>query len=144
MRCSLLDIKEAGGPAPPSPTPHPNPACGAPNFRCVISLSDDCWGGRCRITSAANVRISKPQPQNPNPNVNTTVVAFPATGRPLRILKTDYVLDWEQNRQDEIRELTGKGTLPAQHDLGQKQESGEDFDMIEYDTFDTYPLSFFP
>lgn len=67
-----------------------------------------------------------------NATSESTIRTIIYTGRPLRILKTDYVLDWEQNRQDEIRELTGKGTLPAQHDLGQKQESGEDFDMIEY------------
>jgi NAD(P)H-dependent flavin oxidoreductase YrpB (nitropropane dioxygenase family) len=37
-------------------------------------------------------------------------------GRPLRVRKTDYIVNWEANRQDEIKDLTGKGVLPVQHD----------------------------
>ncbi|KAF8758992.1 2-nitropropane dioxygenase [Rhizoctonia solani] len=39
------------------------------------------------------------------------------TGRPLRVYKTPYVADWEENRREEIKELTSKGILPAEHDL---------------------------
>ena len=39
------------------------------------------------------------------------------TGRPLRVYKTPYVADWEDNRREEIRELTSKGILPAEHDI---------------------------
>ncbi|RSH94434.1 hypothetical protein EHS25_004237 [Saitozyma podzolica] len=38
------------------------------------------------------------------------------TGRPLRVRQTDYVKSWN-SRQDEIRELTSKGTLPVDVDL---------------------------
>ncbi|KAK0499997.1 2-nitropropane dioxygenase [Armillaria luteobubalina] len=44
------------------------------------------------------------------------------TGRPLRCLKTPYVQDWETNRQDEIRELTSKGIIPAEKDLEEHPE----------------------
>jgi len=44
------------------------------------------------------------------------------TGRPMRILKTKYVMDWENNRQDEIKKLTSEGTLPAVHDLTGRQD----------------------
>ena len=30
------------------------------------------------------------------------------TGRPMRVLKNDYILDWEENKSQEIRELTTK------------------------------------
>ena len=44
------------------------------------------------------------------------------TGRPLRVRRTPYVDDWNNNRQAEIKELTAKGILPAEHDLQQHPE----------------------
>jgi len=42
------------------------------------------------------------------------------TGRPLRVRKTPYNQDWEENRQGEIKELTGKGIVPFEHDIEKK------------------------
>ncbi|KUI53880.1 putative nitronate monooxygenase [Cytospora mali] len=39
------------------------------------------------------------------------------TGRPLRVRKNPYIVNWETERQAEIRELTSKGTLPYERDL---------------------------
>jgi NAD(P)H-dependent flavin oxidoreductase YrpB (nitropropane dioxygenase family) len=39
------------------------------------------------------------------------------TGRPLRVRKNPYIVNWETERQAEIRELTAKGTLPYEKDL---------------------------
>jgi len=47
------------------------------------------------------------------------------TGRPMRVLKNDYVMDWESNRQKEILALTGKGVLPYQHDIDEAMKSKE-------------------
>ncbi|KAF9048290.1 2-nitropropane dioxygenase [Hymenopellis radicata] len=44
------------------------------------------------------------------------------TGRPLRVLNTPYVQDWEKNRQAEIKELTSKGIIPVEHDLEKHAE----------------------
>jgi len=44
------------------------------------------------------------------------------TGRPLRVRRTPYVDDWEQNRQAEIRELTGKGIIPNHHEMEKHPE----------------------
>ena len=38
-----------------------------------------------------------------------TVRTLIFSGRPVRTLKTDYVRDWEENRQMEIMELCAKG-----------------------------------
>jgi len=46
-------------------------------------------------------------------NVRTLVF----TGRPLRVRRNPYVDHWEAERQDEIRELTSKGIIPAEHDM---------------------------
>lgn len=45
------------------------------------------------------------------------------TGRPLRVRKTPYVEDWEQNRQAEIKELTSKGILPNEHEMEKHPEN---------------------
>jgi hypothetical protein len=48
-------------------------------------------------------------------------------GRPLRVRKTPYILDWEENRREELKELTGKGILPVDHDA-KTHEADEEFD----------------
>jgi len=48
------------------------------------------------------------------------------TGRPMRVLKNDYIMDWEDNRQKEIKELTAKGVIPALHDIESKGASADD------------------
>jgi len=47
------------------------------------------------------------------------------TGRPLRVMKTDYIMDWENNKKDQIKALTSKGILPALQDLEQREKKGE-------------------
>ncbi|QRW00331.1 Nitronate monooxygenase [Ceratobasidium sp. AG-Ba] len=44
------------------------------------------------------------------------------TGRPLRVRKTPYVTDWEENRQQEIKELTSKGIIPNDHEMEKHPE----------------------
>ncbi|KAI9857081.1 MAG: hypothetical protein M1824_005006 [Vezdaea acicularis] len=47
------------------------------------------------------------------------------TGRPLRVRKNPYIMNWEENRANEIKELTAKGTIPVEHDL---ETLGDDVD----------------
>ncbi|KIP03803.1 hypothetical protein PHLGIDRAFT_129916 [Phlebiopsis gigantea 11061_1 CR5-6] len=44
------------------------------------------------------------------------------TGRPLRVRRTPYVDDWNNNRAAEIKELTSKGILPHEHELEKHPE----------------------
>lgn len=46
---------------------------------------------------------------------NVRTIIF--TGRPLRVRRNEYITNWEENRQAEIKELTAKGTIPVEHDL---------------------------
>ena len=46
------------------------------------------------------------------------------SGRPLRGGMTEYVRDWEDNRQEEIKDLTTKGILPAFHDQQKAEKEG--------------------
>ncbi|KAK5064403.1 hypothetical protein LTR84_000236 [Exophiala bonariae] len=58
--------------------------------------------------------------------VRTTIY----TGRPLRVKKTPYVLDWETNRQKELKELTSNGVLPIDHDAEQRADDDEFTDNL--------------
>jgi len=46
---------------------------------------------------------------------NVRTIIF--TGRPLRVRTNEYIQNWEENRQQEIKELTSKGILPVEYDL---------------------------
>ena len=46
-------------------------------------------------------------------------------GRPLRVRVNPYIANWEENRQNEIKELTAKGTIPVEHDF---EKLGDDID----------------
>jgi NAD(P)H-dependent flavin oxidoreductase YrpB (nitropropane dioxygenase family) len=57
------------------------------------------------------------------------------SGRPLRVLKTPYIVDWETNRANEIKELTSKGIIPFNHDVEQKSKEGGEIDPAPYRAF---------
>jgi NAD(P)H-dependent flavin oxidoreductase YrpB (nitropropane dioxygenase family) len=52
------------------------------------------------------------------------------TGRPLRVLKNPYIMNWETERREEMQSLLEKGVLPVQHDLEtvEKLEEGKSND----------------
>ncbi|RDL33735.1 uncharacterized protein BP5553_08103 [Venustampulla echinocandica] len=47
------------------------------------------------------------------------------TGRPLRVRNNPYISNWEVERAQEIKDLTGRGIIPVEHDLEVK---GDDID----------------
>lgn len=49
-------------------------------------------------------------------------------GRPLRVRKNNYVLNWEENRREEIKELTSKGIIPVQNDADEQPDNEEVLD----------------
>lgn len=54
---------------------------------------------------------------------NVRTIIF--TGRPLRVRRNPYIDNWEANRQNDIKDLTGKGVIPVEHDL---EKMGDDID----------------
>ncbi|OJJ46615.1 hypothetical protein ASPZODRAFT_132704 [Penicilliopsis zonata CBS 506.65] len=48
------------------------------------------------------------------------------TGRPLRVRKNAYIANWEENRQEEIKELTSKGVIPVEHDFENLDDDVDD------------------
>ncbi|EJT74667.1 oxidoreductase 2-nitropropane dioxygenase [Gaeumannomyces tritici R3-111a-1] len=53
-----------------------------------------------------------------------TIKTLIFTGRPLRVRKNPYILNWKNERAAELKELTSKGVLPYEADLD-KVMSGE-------------------
>jgi len=53
------------------------------------------------------------------------------TGRPMRVGKTPYIMDWENNRQDEIKEEASSGRLPAEKDIKRVRDGDESFKLPE-------------
>jgi len=49
-------------------------------------------------------------------DVHGTVRTIVFTGRPMRVQKNPYIMEWEDNRQAEIKELSSKGVIPATKD----------------------------
>ncbi|KAF2475865.1 NPD-domain-containing protein [Lindgomyces ingoldianus] len=54
---------------------------------------------------------------------NVRTIIF--TGRPLRVRMNPYIQNWEENRQNDIKDLTAKGVIPVEHDL---ETMGDDID----------------
>lgn len=47
-------------------------------------------------------------------------------GRPLRVLNNAYIKNWEENRAQEIKDLTSRGIVPVEHDI---EKLGDDLDQ---------------
>lgn len=69
---------------------------------------------------------------------DSTIRTIIFTGRPMRVRKNDMILNWEENRQDEIRELTGKGILPMMQQG--KEDAEKDGDLSFSEQMDRMPL----
>lgn len=53
------------------------------------------------------------------------------TGRPMRIRKTNYSADWENNKQDQIKKLTSEGVIPVEWDMARRLEKGDEISLKE-------------
>jgi NAD(P)H-dependent flavin oxidoreductase YrpB (nitropropane dioxygenase family) len=53
------------------------------------------------------------------------------SGRPLRVLATPYVRDFNENRAQEIKELCDQGIVPGMHDMKKLQKEGT-FDLVAW------------
>jgi NAD(P)H-dependent flavin oxidoreductase YrpB (nitropropane dioxygenase family) len=55
-------------------------------------------------------------------DIDGTVRTVIFTGRPLRVIKNDYVVDWNENRTNEIKQLTSQGVIPHEKELEKRPE----------------------
>jgi len=53
------------------------------------------------------------------------------TGRPMRVIKTPFIMDWEEYKQAEVRALTSQGILPFYWYREQREKTGQEFSDLE-------------
>jgi len=60
-----------------------------------------------------------------NAGFHDTIRTIIFTGRPMRVVKNDYIMSWESNRQQEIKELTSSGMIPVKKDIDEAASKGD-------------------
>ena len=98
----------------------------------ALSLGADAvWVGTRFVASEEANATSRHQKGVLECDYDDTIKTLIYTGRPLRVKKNDYILDWEENRQEEIKELTNKGILPSTHQTNKEKEEGTELSFSE-------------
>jgi NAD(P)H-dependent flavin oxidoreductase YrpB (nitropropane dioxygenase family) len=69
-----------------------------------------------------------------NTSSDDTVRTTIFSGRPMRVMKNDYIMEWETRRQHERDSLLAEGKRPYKNDLTENEEAGTPLDFLE-----TYP-----
>jgi len=55
-----------------------------------------------------------------------TIRSLIYTGRPMRVIKNDYAVDWEENRRDEMRRNLDSGVIPIEADVKARKLTAKD------------------
>jgi len=88
--------------------------------------ADAVWVGT-RFVACTEAGASKRHKEGiVNAGYHDTVRTLIFTGRPLRVIKNEYIMDWEKNRAEQIKELCAKGVLPVKHDMQERMAKKED------------------
>eukprot|EP01126_Amoeba_proteus_P062621 TRINITY_DN8541_c0_g1_i1.p1 TRINITY_DN8541_c0_g1~~TRINITY_DN8541_c0_g1_i1.p1 ORF type:complete len:374 (-),score=69.50 TRINITY_DN8541_c0_g1_i1:118-1128(-) len=84
--------------------------------------ADAVWVGTRFVASVEAGAPKRHKEAIVNASYDDTIRTLIFTGRPMRVLKNEYIMDWEDNRKKEMLALTGKGVLPYQHDINEAQK----------------------
>lgn len=85
----------------------------------AMSLSlgaDAVWVGTRFVACTEGGAPKKHKEDVVKAGVHDTHRSLIYTGRPLRIIKNEYSVNWEENRQQQMKELLAKGKIPASRD----------------------------
>jgi len=80
------------------------------------------WVGTRFINSEESGAPPRHQQGVVNATSESTHRSLVYTGRPMRILKNRYSVNWEEKRRDEMESLLAAGTLPMYHDQNALKE----------------------
>lgn len=61
-----------------------------------------------------------------NAGYEDTVRSVIYTGRPMRVIKSPFIMDWQDNKQALVKELTSQGVLPYKWFMEQKEANKEE------------------
>eukprot|EP00405_Crypthecodinium_cohnii_P006820 CAMPEP_0194782352 /NCGR_PEP_ID=MMETSP0323_2-20130528/78641_1 /TAXON_ID=2866 ORGANISM="Crypthecodinium cohnii, Strain Seligo" /NCGR_SAMPLE_ID=MMETSP0323_2 /ASSEMBLY_ACC=CAM_ASM_000346 /LENGTH=404 /DNA_ID=CAMNT_0039721159 /DNA_START=59 /DNA_END=1274 /DNA_ORIENTATION=- len=94
----------------------------------ALSLgADGVWVGTRFIASVEGGAPKKHKEEVCKAGVHDTHRALVYTGRPMRIIKNKYSVNWEQNRAEELKDCLASGILPILKDqkIQQQKNQGE-------------------
>jgi NAD(P)H-dependent flavin oxidoreductase YrpB (nitropropane dioxygenase family) len=80
------------------------------------------WVGTRFVASEEAAAPKMHKQQIVSAKAGETVRTLIYSGRPLRVRNTPYVTEWNETRVQEIRDLTGRGIIPHDHELSKKPE----------------------
>lgn len=102
----------------------------------AMSLSlgaDAVWVGTRFVASVEGGAPKKHKEDIVKAGIHDTHRTLIATGRPMRVIKSEYTVDWEENRAAEMKQLLSSGILPVtkDHELMERKAKGEAMDVPE-------------
>ena len=84
----------------------------------VLSFGcDAAWVGTRFIASKEALASNKHKNDIINAGFDDTMITLVYSGRPLRCVKNDYVVDWHTNRKQEMQQLLAQGIVPVVSDM---------------------------
>jgi len=99
----------------------------------VLSLgAEAAWVGTRFVCSTEAGASPAHQQYILKAGLEDTIRTIIFTGRPMRVLKTPYIVDWETNRLNEIKELSSKGIIPINSDSDRVAKEGIEVDVALY------------
>eukprot|EP00658_Telonema_sp_P-2_P062092 TRINITY_DN5074_c0_g1_i4.p1 TRINITY_DN5074_c0_g1~~TRINITY_DN5074_c0_g1_i4.p1 ORF type:complete len:249 (+),score=74.86 TRINITY_DN5074_c0_g1_i4:80-826(+) len=88
----------------------------------ALSLGGDAvWVGTRFVASVEGGAPEKHKADICSASLTDTHRSLVFTGRPLRVIKTKYTVEWEEKRKDEMKDVLAKGILPWSRDVDAKQ-----------------------
>lgn len=84
--------------------------------------AEGVWVGTRFVASveASAPKMHKSQITSATPGETTRTLIY--SGRPLRVRNTKYVKEWNETRQDEIKDLCERGIVPHDHEVEKKPQ----------------------
>ena len=84
----------------------------------VLSFGcDAAWVGTRFVASKEALASNKHKNDIVNAGFDDTMTTLVYSGRPLRCVKNDYIVDWQTNRKQEMEQLLAKGIVPVVSDM---------------------------
>ncbi|KAF7798721.1 hypothetical protein EIP86_009946 [Pleurotus ostreatoroseus] len=80
------------------------------------------WVGTRFVASAESMAPKAHKDMLLSAGWDDAVTTLIYSGRPMRVRRTPYVDEWNNNRHREIRELTSRGIIPNEHELDKHPE----------------------
>jgi len=88
---------------------------------CLMSGCEAVWVGTRFVASTEAAATDAHKRAIVNAGFDDTMTSEVYSGRPLRMIKNKYVIDWATRRKEEMDKLLKEGTIPYKYDFDEKK-----------------------